>query len=135
VFKLDIKRILLKSSRNIQQLEKHAHTLFFLVAAGVTLFLTAGGLYTLIENPVALLPLQDGGWTFLYTGSITHQTASETIVAGISYLIGVLGLFLLYRSTRRIYRPKQAYLTFVVGVVLTFIGLAYTLILLQSKLY
>jgi hypothetical protein len=91
-------------------------------------------MYDIIEKPVPLIPQQGGGWSFIYQGSITYQTISESIVAAISYVLAILGLFAIYRSSRHAYRPRQAYLLFIIGFVLIIISIVYITLILQMKI-
>lgn len=131
---VNFQRVIEKGRRFFFKVQRNAPTLTFVAAAAFTIFLTAGGIYDLTESPLSLVPLRGGGWTFLYTGSINLQTVSESVVAGISYVLGVAGLYLIYRSTRLVYRPRQAYFLLLIGLTITIIAIAYATILLQTKL-
>ncbi len=131
---MSLSRTFEKGVRTLRKIERHAPILTFIVASFVTIFLTAGGVYDIIENPVPLIPLEGGGWTFIYPGAITYQTLSESVVAAIIYILAVGGFYTLYWSTRHVYRPRQAYLLFLVGFVIIIIAVAYTHILLRTKL-
>jgi hypothetical protein len=92
-----------------------------LVGVGYSIFLFAGGLYTLITKPA---PAYFGSTTiyFLYP-SISGQFVSDTIIAVILYTFGFVGLFAIYQSTKSAYKPRQAYMLLIVGVA--FLLLAY----------
>ncbi|MBS7644798.1 MAG: hypothetical protein QXR65_01510 [Candidatus Bathyarchaeia archaeon] len=129
-----VNRLAEKWRRLYFMIQRNASTLTFIAAASFTIFLAAGGLYDLVENPLSLLPQSGGGWTFIYTGSINLQTVSESVVAGISYVLGIAGFYLIYRSTRLLYKPRQAYILVLMGLIMTIIALAYATVLLQTKL-
>ncbi|MEM3608371.1 MAG: hypothetical protein QW238_05860 [Candidatus Bathyarchaeia archaeon] len=129
-----VNRLAEKWRRLYFMIQRNASTLTFIAAASFTIFLAAGGLYDLVENPLSLLPKSGGGWTFIYTGSINLQTVSESVVAGISYVLGIAGFYLIYRSTRLLYKPRQAYILVLMGLIMTIIALAYATVLLQTKL-
>jgi len=80
------------------------------------------------------LPTANSGWTFIYRGSINEQTINESLVSGLLYIIGFAGLYMLLRSTRMVYRPRQAYLFLIVGVLVVLIVVYYTGALLQDKI-
>lgn len=96
-------------------------------------FILAGGVFDILETPLALLP-KGSGWTFVYKGSISIQTLNESILAGLLYFLGVLGLYLLLRSTRQVYNPRQAYITLIVGLMVTLIAVYYCTSFLSSKI-
>jgi hypothetical protein len=107
-----------------------------LLVAAILVFVTfilAGGVFDILEKPLALLP-KGSGWTFVYRGSISVQTLNESILAGLLYLLGVLGLYLLLRSTRLVYNPRQAYLTLILGLMITLIAVYYSSSFLASKI-
>ncbi|MEM2122723.1 MAG: hypothetical protein QXE79_03710 [Candidatus Bathyarchaeia archaeon] len=131
---MSVNRLVEKWNRLYYKIQRNASNLTFIAAASFTIFLAAGGLYDLVENPLSLIPKSGGGWTFIYTGSINLQTVSESLVAGISYALGVAGFYLIYRSTRMLYKPRQAYILILVGLTIAVIALAYATILLNTKL-
>jgi hypothetical protein len=98
------------------------------------IFILVGGIYDVLEKPLAILPKASSGWTFIYRGSINAQTINESLVSGILYVIGIAGLYMLLRSTRLAYRPRQAYLLLIVGILIVLIVVYYTSTLLQDKI-
>jgi len=107
--------------------------IIFGVLVGFSVFTLSGGIYDLMEKPLALLP-RGGGWTFIYRGNIHIQTLNESIVAGIAYILGLGGLYMVFRSTKYAYRPRQAYILLLVGVLITLLSFYYANVLLQSKI-
>ena len=95
-----------------------------IVGVVYSVFLLAGGLYTLITKPVPAYVSQSSV-IFLYPG-ISGQFVSDTIIAGILYAFGFAGLFAIYQSTKSAYKPRQAYMLLIVGV--TFLLLSYILL-------
>jgi hypothetical protein len=107
----------------------------FIVVVGLATFFLAGGVYDLLEKPVSLLPrASQQGWTFIYPGGLGGQTLNESILSAILYLIGLSGLYLLFRSTRFAYRPRNAYFLLILGFFTTMIVIYYTGQLLAQKL-
>lgn len=113
---------------------KPSWTVLFIVVIGLTVFLLAGGVYDLLEKPVSLLPRSSqGGWTFIYPSGIGEQTLNESILSALLYLIGLGGLYMLFRSTRFAYRPRNAYILLMVGFVTTILVIYYAGALLSQK--
>jgi hypothetical protein len=113
---------------------KGSWTVLFIAAIGLATFFLAGGIYDLLEKPVSLLPrASQQGWTFIYPGGIGGQTLNESILSAILYLIGLSGLYMLFRSTRFAYRPRNAYILLIIGFVTTLIVIYYSGQLLAQK--
>jgi len=113
---------------------KGSWTALFIVAIGLATFFLAGGIYDLLEKPVSLLPrASQQGWTFIYPGGIGGQTLNESILSAVLYLIGLSGFYMLFRSTRFAYRPRNAYILLILGFVTTIIVIYYSGQLLAQK--
>lgn len=98
-----------------------------LIAITVTaacIFFAGGGIYDLLEQPVfAVFP--SGRPYFAYPG-IGEQWLGESMFAMIFYGLGTVGLLLAYQSTKYAYRPRQAFMMLMIGVLL--IVMAYILV-------
>ena len=116
---------------------KPSTTIATLAMMGFAIFLLAGGIYDALEamagTAIAILEQRGGGWTFIYPGDIHRQTTSESLVAGLLYFVGMAGLYMLLRSTRLAYRPRQAYLLLILGLLLTGMTVYYITSLLTGK--
>ena len=113
---------------------KPSWTILFIVVVGLATFLLAGGVYDLLEKPVSLLPRSsERGWTFIYPGGIGGQTLNESILSGLLYLIGLGGFYMLFRSTRFAYRPRNAYILLIAGFATTVLAMYYAGALLAQK--
>jgi hypothetical protein len=113
---------------------KGSWTILFIAAIGLATFFLAGGIYDLLEKPVSLLPrASQQGWTFIYPGGLGGQTLNESLLSAILYLIGVAGFYMLFRSTRFAYRPRNAYILLIIGFVTTLIVIYYSGQLLAQK--
>ena len=113
---------------------KGSWTVLFFVVVGLATFFLAGGIYDLLEKPVSLLPrASQQGWTFIYPGGIGGQTLNESILSAVLYLIGLSGLYMLFRSTRFAYRPRNAYILLILGFVTTIVVIYYSGQLLAQK--
>lgn len=108
-------------------------TILFMAILVFSIFVFSGGIFSVLEKPLALLP-SGRGWTFVYRGSINMQTLSESFVSAFLYLTGVLGLYLLYRGTKRAYRPREAYIQLIIGFAVALISFYYLTALIQQKL-
>jgi hypothetical protein len=112
---------------------KPSTTLLVFAMMFFVVFVLSGGIFDILEKPLALMP-RGSGWTFVYRGSLNVQTLNESVLAGILYFIGVLGFYLLLRSTRQVYNPRQAYLTLILGLMVTLIAVYYSTSFLASKI-
>jgi hypothetical protein len=114
---------------------KPSVTIITFIVLAFAIFSLAGGIYDLLERPVSLLPsARPGGWTFLYRGSLNAQTLNESILASLLYLLGIAGLYMLYRSTRYAYRPRNAGLLLILGLAFTVVVVVYSFQLLEQKI-
>jgi len=114
-----------KVYRRISSMEPSTFVLSIIIMA-IAIFLFGGGLYDLIITPYpAIYSNSTGGFIFLYP-QLSEQFISDSVLAAILYALGTVGLIAIYQSTKYAYKPRQAYMMFVVGIVLLF--LAYILI-------
>jgi hypothetical protein len=79
-------------------------------------FLFAGGLYTIIIQPLPSAYVS-GRFYFLYP-DIGSQFISDTVIAAMLYVIGFIGILAIYQSTKYAYKPRQAYMMLVIGLAL-----------------
>jgi hypothetical protein len=121
-----VKRIISSLSFSINRLYHRISTLrlssliIAVIAVSAAIFLFGGGLYDLIVMPLPSF-YSGGSFLFLYP-SLGDQFISDSIIAITLYSIGVIGLVAVYQSTKYSYKPRQAYLMFLVGIVLLFIA-------------
>jgi hypothetical protein len=91
-----------------------------MLVVAVAIFLFAGGVYDLIQKPVTAVYYNN---QFLFLNPyLSDQFVSDSVVAGIIYTLGVIGLIVTYQSTRYIYKPRQAYLMLLLGFALLFLA-------------
>ena len=99
-------------------------------------FVLAGGVYSLVEimsgRALTMIPIASG-WTFVYPGNLNMQTINESLISGMLYFLGAMGFYLVLRSARLTYRPRQAYLTLIIGLMLVLLVVYYSSAILQSK--
>lgn len=102
------------------------------IAIAVAVFLFGGGLYTIIMKPLPAV-YYGGRFLFLYP-QLSEQFVSDSIIAMILYSLGVIGAITLYQSTKYAYKPRQAYMMFLVGIVLLLIAYIFLEATIQIKL-
>ncbi len=112
---------------------KPSTTFSLLIVLAFTGFILAGGIYDILEQPISLLPTATG-WSVLIKGTLGQQTLNESMIAAFLYLLGFLGLYMLLRSTRYAYRPRNAYLLLILGTVTVLLVVFYSNALITSKL-
>jgi hypothetical protein len=70
----------------------------------------------------------------LIPGTLGQQTLNESLIAGFLYMLGLGGLYMLLRSTRYAYRPRNAYLLLIVGTLVVLIVVFYSNSLITQKI-
>ena len=91
-----------------------------ILAMAVAVFLLGGGLYDIIMKPLPSA-YYNGRFIILYPG-LSDQFIGDSVVAITLFALGITGLVMMYQSTKYAYKPRQAYLMFLVGVVFIFIA-------------
>jgi hypothetical protein len=91
-----------------------------IIAIGIAVFLFGGGVYDLIMTPYPAA--YSGGIFVLVDPRLSSQFISDSIAATILYTLGTVGLIAVYQSTKYAYKPRQAYMMFMVGIVLLFLA-------------
>jgi hypothetical protein len=86
------------------------------ITIGLAVFLFGGGIYNLIVRPYPAVYY--GGRFVLVDPRLSEQFIADSIVATILYVFGTVGLLMIYQSTKYAYKPRQAYMMFIVGVTL-----------------
>jgi len=100
-----------------------------LLSIALAVFLFGGGLYDLILKPLPAV-YYSGTFLFLYP-SLSDQFISDSIVAMMTYSLGIAGLLAVYQSTKYVYKPRQAYMMLLMGMAL--VMLAY--VILEASLH
>ena len=103
-----------------------------MLAMAITIFLVGGGLYSLIMQPLPAV-YYGGRFYFLYP-ELGSQFISDSIIAITLYVIGIIGLLAIYQSTKYAYKPRQAYMTFLVGIILLLIAYILLQVAIDIKL-
>lgn len=95
-------------------------------------FLFAGGLYDLIQRPLAAVYYNN---RFLFLNPyLSEQFVSDSIVAVIIYSLGVIGLMVTYQSTKYVYKPRQAYMMLLIGLALMLMAYIFLELAIHIKL-
>ena len=100
------------------------------IIIAVSIFILGGGVFDLLEHPLALLP-SSSGWLFIYPG-LYSQTWNESIYSMFLLALGIAGTFVCYRSTRYAFKPRQATILLLLGtvlIVISILGFEYALYL------
>ncbi len=96
-------------------------------------FILAGGVYDILERPISLLPTPTG-YSVVIKGTLGQQTLNESLIAAFLYMLGLGGLYMLLRSTRYAYRPRNAYLLLILGTLTVLLVVFYSTSLINAKL-
>jgi len=109
----------------------------FIVAIIVTafsLFLLAGGIYDLLEKPLGAI-----AWgtrvLFYYPYTLQAQAVIESVGVMAAYAMGAAGILLMYQSTKYAYKPRQAFMMLLSGVILILIAYIFIESLVFQKLF
>jgi len=103
-----------------------------IIAICAAIFLFGGGLYNLIVQP--LPAVYTGSGFAMVDPRLSEQFLSDSIVATILYALGVTGLIVTYQSTKYAYKPRQAYMMFIIGVFLILISYMLLEVAIRSKI-
>jgi multisubunit Na+/H+ antiporter MnhB subunit len=90
------------------------------IVVGYAIFLFGGGLFSIV-NEVPPSAFYQNKIYFLYP-SIGDQFIADTVISVMLYLMGFAGLLTIYRSTKNVGKPRQAYMLLVVGVSLVLLS-------------
>lgn len=102
------------------------------IAIAFAVFLFGGGLYDIIMKPLPAV-YYGGRFLFLYP-QLSEQFISDSIVAMTVYGLGIIGLLVIYQSTKYVYKPRQAYMMMIVGIVLLLLAYIFLEVSIQIKL-
>ncbi len=102
------------------------------IAMAVAVFLFGGGLYDIIMKP--LPSVYYAGRILVLYPQLSEQFVADSVIAMILYSLGIIGLIAIYQSTRYAYKPRQAYMMFLVGIVLLLVAYIFLETTIQIKL-
>jgi hypothetical protein len=103
------------------------------VIVASSVFFLGGGVYDLLAKPIIAFPT-GRRILFFYPYAVHEQAVVESFLVMTSYVMGFFGVFLMYQSTKYAYKPRQAYILLLTGVILLLIAYIYIENLLWSKL-
>ena len=109
--------------RKITESKPSAAT-FIIIMIGVTTFLMGGGIFQITaQTPIAFY--SGTRFFFVYTyeldpsrNGLNGQLGMDTVISAMLYAFGLIGLLLMYRSTKNAYNPRLAYMTLLLGATL-----------------
>ena len=112
---------------------KPSTSVLAILVIGVVGFILAGGIYDLTNSPISLLSTSTG-YSVLIKGTLGQQTLNESLIALFLYMLGLGGLYMLLRSTRFAYRPRNAYLLLILGTLTVLLVVFYSNALITQKI-
>lgn len=95
--------------------------LIAVAVTAVSIFFLGGGVYDLLEQPAFAVFIQ-GRIYPIYPYSLGEQFLGESMLVMILYGLGTAGLLVTYQSTKYAYRPRQAFMLLLMGVLLIVIS-------------
>lgn len=95
---------------------------FAVMIIAASIFLLGGGVYDLLEKPFFAFIIE-GRFIGVYPYSLNEQLLAESIFVMLVYTIGAGGFLLTYQSAKYAYRPRQAFMFLLIGII--FIVVAY----------
>lgn len=110
---------------------KPSKSIIVLIILGLSIFILGGGVYDIMERPLAVLPTPGNPG---YYPDITHQFLTESISFIFFLIIGISGGYISFRSTRYAYRPREAKMFLAIGVLMLFIAIMGSELALQTKI-
>lgn len=100
---------------------KPSTILLTIIAVAASVFLLGGGVYDILEQP-AIAFISGGRVIPYYPQALNEQLLGESIASMVLYSLGIMGLLLIYQSTKYAYNPREAYTTLLIGLILLLIG-------------
>jgi hypothetical protein len=97
----------------------------------LTVFISGGGMYDILDDPPVLFPGPQGGWIAIHP-YMSEQTLNESLVSMILTFFMFGGMLAAYRSSQVTYDTKRANTLLILGIVLIvlgFVGSHYLIIL------
>jgi hypothetical protein len=104
--------------RKLSETKPSSFTITIILVA-YAIFLFGGGLFTIV-SPI-FPPYTGSTFLFIYP-ELASQFISDTVIAATLYVMGFVGVFVLYQSTKYAFKPRQAYIYAIIGVSLLLIS-------------
>ena len=105
--------------RRVSEMRPSSLLITILVMGGAILLLS-GIVYDVVNLPLPAVYVSNRFY-FLYP-QLNEQFWFDTVVSGILYVTGFIGLIAIIQSARHAYSPRQAYMTMMVGAALLLIA-------------
>jgi len=111
-----------------------------LIAIAAAIFLLGGGVYDLLQQgavPVAAFTEIGGQGRLLFFfpyPSLNDQFIAESAFIMVLYALGAAGLLITYQSTKYAYKPRQAYITLIAGLVFVLLAFLFLEIIFFSRI-
>ena len=100
---------------------KPSAILLAVLVLSVSVFLLGGGIYDIVEQPIVAF-VSAGKIIPFYPQVLNEQLLGESVASMVLYSFGIVGLILIYRSTKFAYNPKEALTTLLIGLALIVIA-------------
>lgn len=117
----------------IREVRMPSKWILFAITLVIYYFVVSGSLFTLSYQPPAIWPTQQFGNLPIYPG-IHRQLLIEGIVGGLLFFIGFIGFYLMYQSTRHVYRPRYAQMMLISGIILIIVSFFTCQWLIEQKI-
>ncbi|MFX1486528.1 MAG: hypothetical protein ACFFBS_05485 [Promethearchaeota archaeon] len=111
-------------------------TVWYVICAVVILFILAGGIYNIVNQPLPFGSNPDTGDPMLILrppyGTISDQFVLEGMIGGILIFCGFAGFVVIYESTKHVYNPSYALMLLIAGIVmiiLAYIGAEWIIVI------
>ena len=102
-----------------------------IITIAIAIFLFGGGVYDLTVKPYPAVYSQ--GRFILVNPYLSEQFIADSIAAIILYSLGTVGLIAIYQSTKYAYKPRQAYMMAIVGIVFLLLAYIFLEVAIQQK--
>ena len=112
--------------RRLSEMKPSSATII-IVAVAFSIFVLGGGVFQIIAQTP--LTVYDGSRFHIVfdralgSSGLDNQLGMDVVLSAMLYSFGIIGMLLMYRSTKNAYRPRNAYLSLIVGA--TLLGFAY----------
>lgn len=100
---------------------KPSTILLAILAISASVFLLGGGIYDILEQPIVAF-VSGGRIIPYYPQALNEQLLGGSIASMTLYSLGIMGLILMYQSTKYVYRPREAFTMLLIGLLLLLIG-------------
>jgi len=122
--------------RRISESKPSAVTLIVIVL-GFSTFLLGGGIFQITAG-TPLTFYSGTRFYFVYTSDLggsglDGQLGMDTVISAMLYAFGLIGLLLMYQSTKNAYKPRQAYISMIVGATLVAFAYIFLETVIQIK--